>query len=83
MLPPTCRGLGNETPAGFALHGQRPGGRDQLAPEAAMPNRRTMELIVITVLLLHPVLAMAHVWGQKHIATHDASTIGEVVSALT
>jgi hypothetical protein len=48
-----------------------------------MPNRRTMELIVITVVLLHPVVQMAHVWGQKHIATHDASAIGEIVVALT
>lgn len=48
-----------------------------------MPNRRTMELIVITVVLIHPVLQMVHVWGQKHLATHDGSTIGEVVSALT
>lgn len=48
-----------------------------------MPNRRTMELVVITVLLLHPVLAMAHTWANKHIATHDSSTVGEIVSALT
>jgi hypothetical protein len=48
-----------------------------------MPNRRTMELVIITVLLMHPVVQMVHVWAQKHIATHDASTIGEVVSALT
>ena len=48
-----------------------------------MPNRRTMELVIITVLLMHPVVQMANVWAKKHIATHDASTIGEVVEALT
>lgn len=49
-----------------------------------MPNRRTMELVVITMLLMHPVVQMAHVWAQKHLATHGGeSTVGEVVSALT
>jgi len=49
-----------------------------------MPNRRTFELVVIVSLLMHPVVAMAHVWAQKHLATRGGeSTLGEVVSALT
>jgi hypothetical protein len=49
-----------------------------------MPNRRTMELIIVTTLLLQPVMAMVHTWAGKHLATHGGdSTLGEVVSALT
>ena len=48
-----------------------------------MPNRRTMELVVITVILIHPVVQMAHVWGQKHLHTHEDSALGEIVVALT
>ena len=49
-----------------------------------MPNRRVMELIIVTTLLLQPVMAMVHTWAGKHLATHGGdSVVGEVVSALT
>lgn len=34
-----------------------------------MPTRRTMELVIVTVVLLHPVLRLAHLWASKHMAT--------------
>ncbi len=34
-----------------------------------MPNRRTMELMIVVVVLLTPVLGAARVWASKHIAT--------------
>jgi hypothetical protein len=36
-----------------------------------MPTRRTMELVIVTVVLLHPVIRMAHIWAAKHIATSN------------
>jgi len=34
-----------------------------------MPTRRTMELVVMTVVLIHPVIQMAKIWAAKHRAT--------------
>lgn len=79
----TCRGLGYGIPGRFPIRPGGPGGQATAQGGRPMPNRRTMELIVITTLLLHPVLAMVHTWANKHIATHDTSTVGEVLSALT
>lgn len=50
-----------------------------------MPTRRTMELIIVTVVLLHPVIAAARVWAGKHMmttanpATHVAAEVGATV----
>jgi len=44
-----------------------------------------MELIVVTVLLLHPVIQMAHIWAAKHLATSGnpaTKTAAEVVSIV-
>jgi hypothetical protein len=41
-----------------------------------MPTRRTMELIVVTVVLLHPVIRMAHIWAAKHLATSANQSTG-------
>jgi hypothetical protein len=38
-----------------------------------------MELMVVTVVLLHPVIAMARVWAKKHLAT--SATQGTGVAA--
>lgn len=51
-----------------------------------MPTRRTMELIIVTVVLLHPVINMAKIWAAKHISTSENSatrTAAEVVAILT
>ena len=52
-----------------------------------MPTRRTMELIVITVVLMHPVAALVKLWSHKTLATapqgsisHSAAEIASVVS---
>lgn len=84
MMRATCRGLGYgiTRQVSYAAR-QAPAVKATAQGGPPMPNRRTMELVIITVLLLHPVLAMAHTWANKHIATHDASTVGEIVSALT
>lgn len=47
-----------------------------------MPTRRTMELVIVTVVLLHPVIRLAHVWAAKHLATsgnEQTGTVAEVV----
>ncbi|HVH79720.1 MAG TPA: hypothetical protein VM782_10045 [Stellaceae bacterium] len=47
-----------------------------------MPTRRTFELIIVTVVLLHPVIRMTHIWAAKHLATSDnpaTSTAAEVI----
>ena len=41
-----------------------------------MPTRRTLELIVVTVVLLHPVIRMAHIWAAKHLHTSDNPSTG-------
>jgi hypothetical protein len=41
-----------------------------------MPTRRTMELVVVTVVLLHPVIRMAHLWMAKHLATSNTEGTG-------
>ncbi len=48
-----------------------------------MPTRRTMELVIITVVLLHPVIRMAHIWAAKHLATSTnpaTTTAAEVIA---
>jgi hypothetical protein len=51
-----------------------------------MPSRRTLELVVITVLALQPVVAMAKLWSIKTLASapagsilHGAAEVGSVV----
>ncbi len=44
-----------------------------------MPTRRTLELIVVTVLAMKPVAGMIHVWSKK---TLDTSTPGSVSHGL-
>jgi len=52
-----------------------------------MPTRRTMELIVITVVLFHPVAALVKLWSHKTLATapegsvaHGTAQIASVIS---
>lgn len=48
-----------------------------------MPSRRTFELIVVTVILMHPALACVRVWAEKHLAVHGQASGGaSVVSEL-
>lgn len=51
-----------------------------------MPSRRTLELVVITVLALQPVMAMAKLWSIRALAEtsdgsflHGVAEIGSVV----
>jgi hypothetical protein len=51
-----------------------------------MPTRRTLELVVITVLALQPVVAMAKLWSIKTLASapngtvlHGVAEVGSVV----
>ena len=41
-----------------------------------MPSRRTMELIVVTVVLMQPVLSMWRIWSAKHLATSGNQSTG-------
>ena len=43
---------------------------------SAMPTRRTMELVIVTVVLLHPVIRMAHIWAAKHLQTSANESTG-------
>lgn len=50
-----------------------------------MPNRRTMELVIVTVVLMHPVIRMARVWAHKHLATSSnpaTGTVAEVIATV-
>ncbi len=47
-----------------------------------MPTRRTMELVIITVVLLHPVIRMAHIWAAKHLATSANETTGVMAEVI-
>jgi len=51
-----------------------------------MPTRRTLELMIVTVLLVQPVFAMIKLWSIKTAATsregtviHGAAEIGSVI----
>lgn len=48
-----------------------------------MPNRRTLELIVVTVVLMGPVVSMARIWAAKHLATSNnpGTTVAAEVAA--
>jgi len=47
-----------------------------------MPTRRIFELTVVTVVLLHPVIRMAHIWAAKHLATSSNDTTGTVAEVV-
>jgi hypothetical protein len=51
-----------------------------------MPTRRTLELVVITVLALQPTMAMVKLWSIKTLATapqgsvlHGVAELGSVI----
>lgn len=49
-----------------------------------MPNRRTFELIIVTVILLHPALSLVRIWSQKHMAVkgdQQGTGVGASVAA--
>jgi hypothetical protein len=48
-----------------------------------MPTRRTMELIVITTVLLAPVLSMVHLWARKHLATTANTATSDAAAVIT
>ncbi len=52
-----------------------------------MPTRRTMELIVVTVLLMKPVTALAKLWSHKTLGTTQPGTVvhgvAEVVTVIS
>lgn len=41
-----------------------------------MPTRRTMELAIVTYVLLHPVVSMARIWLAKHQLTSSNQSTG-------
>ncbi len=52
-----------------------------------MPTRRTLELIVVAVIALHPVFGLIKLWSHKTVATtphgsvaHGVAEIGNVVA---
>jgi hypothetical protein len=49
----------------------RHGQRSHSWPGGLMPTRRTMELMIVTVVLLHPVISMWRIWAAKHLATSN------------
>ena len=47
-----------------------------------MPTRRTFELIIVTVVLLHPVIRMSRVWAAKHLATSTNPATGAAAQVV-
>lgn len=47
-----------------------------------MPNRRTMELIVIVSVLLQPALHMVNLWMKKHIVTTGNSVTADAARVV-
>jgi len=47
-----------------------------------MPNRRTFELVVITVILMAPALSMLHLWARKHIVTSGDGLSSDAARAV-
>jgi len=52
-----------------------------------LPTRRTLELIVVTVIAMRPLMAVVKLWSHKTLATtpvgsvaHGAAEIGSVVA---
>jgi hypothetical protein len=48
-----------------------------------MPNRRTFELIVITVTLMAPALSMIQLWMRKHIAVSGPGVTADAAAVVT
>jgi hypothetical protein len=52
-----------------------------------MPTKRTMELIVITVILLKPVTALGRLWAHKTLGTASPGSISygtaEIVTVIS
>ena len=40
-----------------------------------MPSRRTMELVVITVVLMQPVFALAKIWATKTLGSTQPGSV--------
>ena len=47
-----------------------------------MPNRRTFELVIVTVILVHPVIKMARIWAAKHLVTSSNPATGNVAEVV-
>ncbi len=47
-----------------------------------MPNRRTFELMIVTVVLVHPVIRMARIWAAKHLATSSNPATTEAAEVV-
>jgi hypothetical protein len=45
-----------------------------------MPTRRTFELVVITVVLMAPALAMVQLWLKKHIVVTGTGVTAEAAA---
>ena len=46
-------------------------------------NRRGMEVVVVTVLLLHPVIKLGKVWSAKHLSTSGNQLTGIVAKTVS
>ena len=51
--------------------------------EQVMPTRRTFELVIITIILAQPALAMIHLWARKHLATAAAGATADAAAVVT
>lgn len=48
-----------------------------------MPTRRTMELIILTTALMHPVIRLGRVWAAKHLATSSNPATNVAAKTVT
>lgn len=49
--------------------------------EAGMPTRRTFEMVVLTVVLAQPALAMIRLWLRKHVVTTGTGAAADAARA--
>jgi hypothetical protein len=48
-----------------------------------MPTRRTMELVVITVVLMHPVMGLLRLWAVKTLGERQSGVAYGAAEAIT
>ena len=47
-----------------------------------MPTRRTLELIVVTIIAIHPVFAVIKLWSHKTVATAPHGSVARGVAEI-
>lgn len=52
-----------------------------------MPTRRIFEVVVVTVVLMHPVMAMARLWAHRKLSTAQPGSVtygaAEIVTVVS